>query len=334
MIPYTVMIRTLGTAGDKYARTLASIDAQTVRPARVIVVIPEGYSLPPERLGYEEFVRTDKGMVKQRACVFDKVTTELTLSIDDDVEFDSDFVSRLQEQLTANNADFVSPAVVDLNGRPMIGQSDKQHLVAWKYFISNTVSWYYGKRWEGRISPFAIKIARSGGFITNPDMDTHTVYLSQSGSGALIFGKTEKLKRLDLSSELWLEDTGYALPDDQVIYYKLYLQGNRHIYCPWLKLRHLDAMASTASAQRRLTATYAMARNGLIFWHRFIYKCDRRKVGDIISCLRRVTATLLMSGIAGLKSRDFTTFRTSLRGYRDALAFIRSDRYRRLPSPL
>lgn len=64
---YSVVIRTLGTAGEKYQALLDSIDRQTVRPEHVYVFIAEGYELPKERLGYEEFIPTKKGMVFQRA---------------------------------------------------------------------------------------------------------------------------------------------------------------------------------------------------------------------------------------------------------------------------
>ena len=43
-VKYSVAIRTLGTAGEKYIKLLKSIDAQTIKPEKVIVVLPEGYS--------------------------------------------------------------------------------------------------------------------------------------------------------------------------------------------------------------------------------------------------------------------------------------------------
>lgn len=50
---YSVTIRTLGSAGEKYAATLDSIAKQKIKPEEVVVVIPYGYDLPKERLGYE-----------------------------------------------------------------------------------------------------------------------------------------------------------------------------------------------------------------------------------------------------------------------------------------
>lgn len=43
---YSVLIRTLGTAGDKYLRTIQAITRQTVRPEKVYVALPHGYAPP------------------------------------------------------------------------------------------------------------------------------------------------------------------------------------------------------------------------------------------------------------------------------------------------
>lgn len=108
---YTIVIRTLGRAGEKYQRLLESIDKQSLRPVAVKVYLPYGYDLPPERLGWEEFVFCPKGMVHQRAAAFAQCETDYTLALDDDVEFDSDFVERLFETMEITHSDFVSPIV-------------------------------------------------------------------------------------------------------------------------------------------------------------------------------------------------------------------------------
>ena len=42
---YSVTIRTLGTAEDKYQRTLDSIATQSIQPKEVIIVLANGYEL-------------------------------------------------------------------------------------------------------------------------------------------------------------------------------------------------------------------------------------------------------------------------------------------------
>ena len=66
-LTYSVLIRTLGTGAAKYQALLDSIRMQTVAPRHIYVVIPDGYDLPPEQLGTEEFLRCPKGMWIQRA---------------------------------------------------------------------------------------------------------------------------------------------------------------------------------------------------------------------------------------------------------------------------
>ena len=76
---YSVVIRTLGRAGALYQKTLDSICSQTIRPQNIIVYIAEGYVLPKETIGIEQYVYVPKGMVAQRALNYDEVQTEYCL---------------------------------------------------------------------------------------------------------------------------------------------------------------------------------------------------------------------------------------------------------------
>ena len=51
---YSVAIRTLGKAGDKYRRLLESINAQSCKPAKIVVYIADGYEIPTESIGIEQ----------------------------------------------------------------------------------------------------------------------------------------------------------------------------------------------------------------------------------------------------------------------------------------
>ena len=48
---YSVTIRTLGTAEDKYQRTLDSIATQSIQPKEVSSVVANGYEWQKEHLG-------------------------------------------------------------------------------------------------------------------------------------------------------------------------------------------------------------------------------------------------------------------------------------------
>lgn len=63
---YCVAIRTLGTAGEKYRQTLLSLQQQTIPPNKILVYIAQGYPIPQETIGIEEYIYCPKGMVAQR----------------------------------------------------------------------------------------------------------------------------------------------------------------------------------------------------------------------------------------------------------------------------
>ena len=42
---YTVVIRTLGVAGEKYQILLNSLNKQTILPSKILVYIAEGYEI-------------------------------------------------------------------------------------------------------------------------------------------------------------------------------------------------------------------------------------------------------------------------------------------------
>ena len=59
---YSVAIRTLGTSGSKYVKLIDSINRQTIKPEKIIVVLPKGYDIPKYHIGNETFVFSEKGM--------------------------------------------------------------------------------------------------------------------------------------------------------------------------------------------------------------------------------------------------------------------------------
>lgn len=73
MNDYSVTIRTLGAAGNKYQKTLNSIASQTIPPKEIIIVLAEGYPLPPEKLGYEKFIYVPKEWCRKESQVLMRV---------------------------------------------------------------------------------------------------------------------------------------------------------------------------------------------------------------------------------------------------------------------
>ena len=91
MIEYSVIIRTIGKAGYKYQNLLNSIASLVPQPKEVIVVLPEGYELPAERLGWETFYYAPKGMISQRIFGIEKCKTQYALICDDDVVYNKNY---------------------------------------------------------------------------------------------------------------------------------------------------------------------------------------------------------------------------------------------------
>ena len=85
-LKYSVAIRTLGKAHDKYLAELKSIERQTVPPKDIFVYLAEGYEKPKETIGKESIIYCKKGMIAQRSLSFDEIDTEYILFLDDDIE--------------------------------------------------------------------------------------------------------------------------------------------------------------------------------------------------------------------------------------------------------
>lgn len=95
---YTAVIRTLGKAGEKYQTLLESLDRQTIQPSKILVYIAEGYAIPKETIGKEQYIYVRKGMVAQRALPYQEVDTEYILFLDDDVYLPETAVAQLYQR--------------------------------------------------------------------------------------------------------------------------------------------------------------------------------------------------------------------------------------------
>lgn len=322
---YSVVIRTLGIAGEKYRALLDSLKSQTIQPREVLVVLPDGREPPADRLGTERFVTTRKGLVHQRSFGIRQARGDYVLLCDDDISFDKDFVEKLYRTHVATRAMIVTPRVLDPgDGRP---PSLKTRVAAIRDFLCGL---HYA---SSKPSPFYIRIWDTGGYINNARMESRRQYYSQSGHGTCSFLKREAAVRLRFEDEIWLEGASYALPDDQVMFYKAFLQGNSIAWCREARLHHLDAGGDTPDRFRHMS--YANARNFTIFWHRFQYRMDpgiSRRISLVFCLSFRVLNTCLYYAAAHLwDPRRSSAALALFKGYIDALRYIRSEDYGRLP---
>lgn len=252
---YTVVIRTLGKAGEKYQRELDSLCSQTIPPKEIIVYIAEGYPIPKETCGRERYVYVKKGMVAQRALRYDEVKTEYILFLDDDVYLPPDGVEKLFGAIAEHKVDVVSPNTFE------------NHKMGRKVMLLNKIL--------GKIKPFqseqwAYKVLLSGGFAFNSN-PTKDFYLSETNAGPCFLCKKTDFLKSCFEEELWLDETPYALPEDQVMFYKMHLAGLRIGTLFNSGILHLDAGTSvTCDKERENKILYSEVRNQIIFWHKFI----------------------------------------------------------------
>lgn len=311
---YTAVIRTLGTAGEKYQRLLDSLNQQTLSPQKIRVYIAEGYPLPKETIGKEKYIYVKKGMVAQRALPYDEVDTEYMLFLDDDLEFPPNTVEEMFKELQIHNADVISPDIFPNAERPL------------KAELMMTLS---GRMFARRFdNVWGYKVMRTAGYSYNKNQKEE-VYLSQTNAGACFLCKKNDFLKIRFEEELWMDSMSYALGDDQVMYYKMYCCGLKQL--TWYKHQfvHLDAGGNMTpeKEQKRLYGDMFFKN---VFWHRFIYTPEKSifaKLWDILCITYYLTFTLFMS----LIKCELRILRTKWRSLLDAYKFLHSEEYKSLP---
>ena len=316
---YSAVIRTLGKAGKAYQKTLDSLMQQTIKPSSVVVYIAEGYPIPNETIGIEKYVYVPKGMVAQRALQYDEVSTEYCLFLDDDVYLPADAVEKMYNEMIQHNAQVISPCTFD------------NHKASFKSKLIRTLTGKEVCRFADR--KWGYKVLRTAGFSYNNN-PTQPVYESQSNAGPCFFCRKHDFLRINYDEELWLDKTYYALPDDQIMFYKMYKKGLKILTSFDSGIVHLDASTTIANPKEKsLKLVFSEYRNKLIFWHRFIYLPDQSlllRVWDVVSVgYAYVIQTLkyLLKIMLGKKD-EANAF---LGGIKDALIFLKSQEYRQLP---
>lgn len=261
---WSAVIRTVGTAGEKYYRTLQSVLSQSIPPEEIIVVLPNGYELD-YLCGKERIVYSKKGMVTQRAVGINEAHSDYILVLDDDVEFQPELIEKCHSWLQSNHLDCVLPG---WGGTP-VRYSLKTRI---KGFIRGDL---YTSKKE---SEWLDKVCKTTGHkvyvnSTHPDQ----CYLCQTGCFQIFFMKTDMAKSLNFGKETWLEQgsiSSYAIGDDLTFFYKIYLNGGRIAYCQNATYTHLDAAAgrkAKSKLEERRIRYYTDRKNRYIFWKKFIW---------------------------------------------------------------
>lgn len=312
---YTAVIRTLGTAGEKYQTLLNSLAAQTIQPTAILVYIAEGYPVPKETIGMEQYIYVNKGMVSQRALPYNEVKTEYMLLLDDDVYLPPTAVEALYDSLIQHRADVVSPDVFSNASRSRVGK------------LLMTISGRMLARQDDK--KWAYKVMRNAGYSYNAN-PTKEVYLSTTNAGPCFFCKKENFLKINFKDESWIEKCPYALGDDQVMYYKMHCCGLKQLTHFSSGVIHLDAGSTTQSMDKVRTLIFADFRFKTIFWHRFIFLPEKSFLLKVWDCIC-IGYTFLFTLLISLIKCEFSILKLKWTAITDGIRFIQCDEYKKLP---
>ena len=193
-------------------------------------------------------------MVAQRALAYNEVRTEYCLFLDDDVYLPPDAVEKMYNELIQHKAQVISPCTFENHKAPFKSKFLKS-------LTGKEVCRIGGHSW-------AFKVLRTAGFSYNNN-PSQSVYESQSNAGPCFFCRKEDFLKIAFQEELWLDKAPYALPEDQVMYYKMYKKGLKVLTTFDTGILHLDAGSTMGkSPERSAKLIFSEYRNKLIFWHR------------------------------------------------------------------
>lgn len=321
-IEYSVIIRTIGKAGEKYQNLLNSIAALVPQPKEVIVVLPEGYSEPTEKLGWETFYYSPKGMVAQRMYGVAQCKTPYALICDDDVSFGSDFVQRLHRPIERNLCRFsIAPLYSFL---PIKGI----------HAIIDTVS--------GAAAPTVfnrgryISVLRTSGYSYNRKLkESVDYYETQSAPWTCFYADIDAFRKLDFEDEqFWLDSRGYSAMDDLTMFYKAWLRGLKTAVVLDAQYIHQDARTSTKN--NKPTVIRCLVINRIIFWHRFIYSMEKTipaKLWARFAFAYRMAWLRIWAYIDYIRGRNTKDdVALMLQACKDGWAYTKSEEYSSLPA--
>lgn len=303
---YSIVIRTIGKAGEKYEELLNSIRNLNIKPCEVLVVLPKGYDKPKERLGFETFVYSEKGMVSQRIYGGEVAKGEYILFVDDDVKFNSDFIEKMYKPIKEGIADVSVPAelsmlppkhglrkiipMVSISACPAIFKKDMYSR------IIKSGGWAYARYNE-----------------KNPPEYLYT----HSAAGICFFTKKNTFININFNEDLWLQDTKYPLWEDQVMFYKFWIKKYKVVCLPKVYFSHLDA--GKFSKDRNINAAYASSKNKYIFWYKYIYKYQRTNIKKFIAKIAIEYSLFMNMLILFIQSSYAKNKRSELKVYRKGI---------------
>lgn len=319
MYSYSIAIRTLGTAGEKFRRELESITRQTVQPEKVLVYIAEGYQCPDYRIGKEEYRSAKKGMMAQRILPYEDIKSDLLFFLDDDVELSPDSVEKMIEALEENDLDAIGADVFQ-NHKMSVG------LKFYSAFV-NFVTPHLSQKW-------AFKIKNDGTFSYNNRPKNYCI-LSQSCAGPAWMIKKSVYEKLDLKNELWLEKLGYSYGEDQLETYKVYKNGFHLGVLYDSGIINLDGQTDSRRYKNNPDRIYVKTKANFAIWWRTIFSSlpsNSKKYLPALSFSVKTIVTMIPVIFFSFKSLSYLPLIQFFKGNFDAWKFVHTSDFLSLPS--
>ena len=316
MMTYSVAIRTLGTNPTILKRELESVARQTVQPEKVVVYIAQGYERPAFTVGNEEYVWVKKGMVAQRALKYDEIDSDVVLMLDDDVELADDSAERMLNALEDNEADCVAADSFCNQGMSVKGK-----------ILAAVTNGVFPRRDDG----WAFKMRRDGSFSYN-DCPKSNFCLTETFSGPCWMVRKKSLEKMRLQDELWMEKMGFPYGEDAVESYKFFLNGYKCGVLYDSGVLNLDAKTSSGGYHADVRKFYTRSYGQLTTWWRMIYESRDKQWLSVAAFSAKALWQMLLHLVLGVAKCDFRIPVNYIKGMKDAVAFVRSDEYKDIPS--
>lgn len=316
---YSVAIRTLGTAGEKFKRELESLHRQTIAPEKIIVYIAEGFSRPEMQIGKEEYVWVKKGMVAQRALQYREIDSECILLLDDDVELAPDSAERMLKAMAEHGADCVGADTFKNQNLPL-----KSKIFA---VLTNWVTPHFDQNWA-----FKIRSHGSFSYLNHP---TKSFYWSQSCAGPCSMWRKDVFRDIRVEDELWLDRLGFPYGEDMITFYKLHVNGYKLGILYDSGVVNLDGKSSSGGHHANERKFYTRSKGSFLIWWRCCYGIQCSVIDKVLVSLLyslKCLWLLLVNILTIIPARNIRIPVLYLQGIIDAVRFVRSEEGAQIPN--
>lgn len=156
--------------------------------------------------------------------------------------------------------------------------------------------------------------------------------LTQTFAGPCWMIKKSVLIDIRLQDELWLDDLGFAYGDDAVESYKIFRNGYKMGVLYDSGVVNLDGKSVSSKYHSNLRKFYTRSLGMFIIWHRMLYLNSTNRCVVAIAFFAKSLWQLVLHVIIAMVTLRIKVVSNFINGLLDAIRFIKSDKYKSLPS--